>query len=62
MACRPTYVLKVVVFAAHSEAFLRTTSRIVINLPLSGKHILELHHTGIGKQQGSIARWHQGER
>ena len=59
MPRRITYVFQVVVLAAGAHAALRTDRRLVAACFLAGKHVLELHHAGIGKQQCRIVAGHQ---
>ena len=52
-------VLKIVVLAACADAALRRCRAIVGAHFIAEKQILELHHAGIGEQQGGIIGGHQ---
>jgi len=54
-----TDVFQIVVLAAGAQAALRGGRAGVVALVLAQKHVLELHHAGIGKQQGRIIAGNQ---
>ena len=55
-------VFQIIVLAAGAHAALRGGSAYIVALVLPEKHILELHHAGIGKQQRGIVARHQWTR
>ena len=55
-------VLQVVVLAAGAHAALRGGRAHVAALVAAEEHVLELHHAGIGEQQGRIIAGHQRAR
>ena len=52
-------VFQIVVLAAGAQAALRGGRAAVGALVLAQKHVLELHHAGVGKQQGRIIAGNQ---
>ena len=52
-------IVQVVMLAAGPHAFLRRGRPRIRPLLLPGKHILELHHAGIGEQQAGVVARHQ---
>ena len=52
-------IVEVVVLAAGAHAFLRGHRPVVGPLLDAGEHVLELHHAGIGEQQGRVVVRHQ---
>jgi hypothetical protein len=52
-------VLQVVVLAAGAHAALRRHRAGVGARVLAGEHVLELHHAGVGEQQGRVVARHQ---
>jgi hypothetical protein len=52
-------ILQIVVLAAGAHAFLRRGGTLVGPRLGAGEHVLELHHAGIGEQQGGIVERHQ---
>ena len=52
-------VFQVIVLAAGAHAALRGGSALVGTLLLAEKHVLELHHAGIGKKQRRIVAGHE---
>ena len=56
----PAHIFEVVVLAADPQAFLRTRGTQIITALEARESILELHHPGIGEQQGRIV--HGDER
>ena len=52
-------ILQIVVFAAHAQALLRGGGALVAPLLQPQKHILELHHAGVDKQQSRVVCWHK---
>ena len=56
-------LFKVVVLAAHAEAFLRIRSAVVPGLGIAQEYILELVHAGIGEHEGRIVlHYHRSRR
>ena len=55
-------VLEVVVFAAGAHAALAGDGAQIVALLLAEKHVLELHHAGIGKQQRRVIGRHERTR
>ena len=55
-------VLEVVVLAAGAHAFLRGRGARVGPLLGAGEDVLELHHAGVGEQQGRIVARHERRR
>ncbi len=55
-------IFEVVVLAAGAHAFLRGGGAPIGPLLDAGKDVLELHHAGIGEQQGRIVARHQRAR
>ena len=53
-------VLQVVVLAAGTHATLRARRPHITALVLAQKHVLELHHAGVGEQQGRVVARHEG--
>ena len=53
-------IIEVVVLAAGAHAFLGGGGAGVGPAFLTGEHVLELHHAGVGEQQGRIVARHQG--
>jgi hypothetical protein len=47
---------------AGAHAFLRCGGALIGQRFRSGEDILELHHTGVGEQQGGIVARHQRRR
>src|SRR5262249_16618153 len=57
-----TDVLQVVVLAAGAHAFLRGDRALVVALLDAGEDILELHHAGVGEEQGRFVGRHERAR
>ncbi|MNM92942.1 hypothetical protein D3C81_1052950 [compost metagenome] len=57
-----TDLIKVVVLAAGTQAALDVGSAHVAALLRTQEHVLELHHAGIGEQQGRVVARHQRRR
>ena len=55
-------IVEVVVLAAGAHAFLRGRRPVVGPLLGAGEHVLELHHAGIGEQQGRVVVRHERRR
>ena len=55
-------IVEVVVLAAGAHAFLRRGRAGVGALLLAGEDVLELHHAGIGEEQGGIVARHKRRR
>ena len=55
-------VFQVVVLAAGAHAFLRGGGALIRALLDAGEDVLELHHPGIGEQQGRVVARHQRAR
>lgn len=47
-------VVKVVVFAAGADGFLRCGCAGIVAFFIAGKDMFELHHAGVGKHQGRV--------
>ena len=62
MPRRVADVLEIVVLAAGSDAALARRRARIRALFLAGEHVLELHHAGIGEQQGRVVARHQRRR
>ena len=62
MARRVTDIFEVVVLAARAHAALRGRGAGIAALLGAQKHVLELHHAGIGEQQRRIVAGHQRAR
>src|SRR5262249_32046288 len=54
MPRRPPNVVEIVVLAARSDALLTRGGALIVTPLLAEKHTLELHHPGIGEEQGRI--------
>ena len=52
-------IVEIIVLAARAHALLRGHRPVVRPLLDAGEHILELHHPGIGEQQGRVVVRHQ---
>ena len=52
-------VFEIVVLAAGAHAFLRGRGALIRALLDPGEHVLELHHAGIGEQQGRVVARHE---
>ena len=59
VARRITDILKVIVLAAGAYAALRTDGTTNFALLAAKKDVLELHHPGVGEQQGRVIGGHQ---
>ena len=59
VACGVADLVKIIVFAASPHTALRTDGTSVAAFLGTEKHILELHHAGIGEQQGRIIAGNQ---
>ena len=59
MACGIANVFEIVVLAASAYAALRRRCPAVAAFIVTEKHVFELHHAGVGKQQRRIIAWHQ---
>ena len=57
-----TDLVQIVVLAASTQAALDVGRAHVAALFRAKEHVLELHHAGIGEQQGRVVAWHQGCR
>ena len=57
---RHAHIVQIIVLAPGTHAFLGTHRPRVAALFNTGKQVLELHHTRIGKHQGRIVLGHQG--
>ena len=55
-------IFEIVVLAAGAHAFLRGRGALVRALLDAGEDVLELHHAGIGEQQGRVVARHQRAR
>ena len=55
-------ILQVIVLAPGTQAALGGSGAQVVTLLLAEKHVLELHHAGIGEQQRRIVRGHERAR
>jgi hypothetical protein len=55
-------VFQIVVLAAGADAFLRRGGAAVGPLFEAGEDVLELHHAGVGEQQGRVVARHQRAR
>ena len=55
-------VLKIIVFPASTDAFLRRGRPAVIAMLRTGEHVFELDHSGIGEQQAWVVQRDQGAR
>src|SRR5262249_30661352 len=62
MARRIADIVEIVVLAACAHAFLRTDRAREWEPLKAGKHVLELHHAGIGEHQGRIIARHERRR
>ena len=54
-----TDVFEIVMLAAGAHAFLRGRGALIRALLDPGEHVLELHHAGVGEQQGRVVARHQ---
>ncbi len=54
VTCGVADIFKVVVFATGAYAALRTDRTVIVAHLFSGENVFELHHAGIGEQQGWI--------
>ncbi len=52
-------IVEVVVLAAGADAFLRRHGPVVGPLLLAGEDVLELHHAGVGEEQGRVVARHE---
>ena len=59
VAGRPAHVLEVVVLAARPHALLTGRGPDVVAPLLAQEHALELHHAGVGEQQGGVVTGHE---
>src|SRR5713101_2379653 len=59
MPLRKPHIFQIVVFPARAHAFLRRSGPRVIPLFQPQKHVLELVHPRVRKQQSSVPMWHQ---
>jgi len=57
---RRTDVFQVVVFSGHAHTFLRSDGAKIIPLFKAQKGVLELHHSGVGKEERRVAAGDQG--
>ncbi len=55
-------IIEIVVLAAGAHAFLRGDGALIGTLLDPGKHVLELHHAGIGEHQRRVVARHQRRR
>jgi len=59
VSCGVADVFQVVVFAAGAHTALTTGGTLIVALITAQKHIFELHHASVNKQQGRVVFGYQ---